>query len=413
MELIMTTTTRNNRYQEGTIDRVKRAKGPDAWVYRWRELQEDGSRVQRKKTIGDVERFPNRASAKRAVENLRAEINARQEHLGKITIRELWGHFQTEELHALRDGQLEGVETKRSPTTIQCYLDNFKLHILPHWGEAFVDEIKTVAVEKWLRSLKSTRDGDHRDLAPATKAKLRNQFSCLYSHGLRHELTHTDPIKGLVKGAGVRQSSQRVHIPDILTLAEMQAILAGLTEPMHRTTILVAAVTGLRRSEIRGLKWADIDHDNLWLKLKRGVVRKSLTSLKTEGSRKGVPLTQDLADALTVWRKLSPYPSDEDWVFASPAKEGKAPVWLDVVMQRYIKPAALKAGIAKRIGWHTFRRSLASILAAEGENVKVVQELLRHANASITMELYQQAGADAKRQAQEHIGGLFVLKKAS
>jgi integrase len=412
MEINMST-TRNNRYQEGTIDRVKRAKGPDVWVYRWRELQEDGTRVQKKRTIGDLERFPKKADVKREVENLRAEINARQEHLGKITLRELWGHFQAEELHALKDGQPKDGETRRSPTTIQCYLDNFKLHILPKWGDAYVDEIKTVAVEKWLRSLKSTREGDNIDLAPATKAKLRNQLSCLYSHGLRHELAHTDPIKGLVKGAGVRQSSQRVHIPDILTLSEMQAILAGLSDPMHRTAILVAAVTGLRRSEIRGLQWIDANFDGLWLSLKRGIVRKSQTSLKTEGSRKGVPLTQDLADALLEWRKLTPYPSDDDWVFASTAKEGKAPVWLDVVMQKYIQPAARKAGITKRIGWHTFRRSLASILATKGEHVKVVQELLRHANASITMELYQQADADAKRQAQEHVGGLFLLKKVS
>lgn len=61
----------------------------------------------------------------------------------------------------------------------------------------------------------------------------------------------------------------------------------------------------------------------------------------------------------------------------------------------------------------TFRRSLASILATKVEHVKVVQELLRHANASITMELYQQADADAKRTAQGHVGSLFVVPKAS
>jgi len=61
-------TTRNNRYQEGSINRVKRAKGPDVWVYRWRELQEDGRRVQRKTTIGDAERYPNKSDVKREVE---------------------------------------------------------------------------------------------------------------------------------------------------------------------------------------------------------------------------------------------------------------------------------------------------------------------------------------------------------
>jgi integrase len=193
----------------------------------------------------------------------------------------------------------------------------------------------------------------------------------------------------------------------------MQAILAQLTDPMHRIAVLVAAVTGLRRSELRGLKWSDVLFDRLWLRLERGIVKGMQTRLKTEGSRKGVPIPQDLADALLGWRKESAYPADDDWIFASAVKEGKAPVWLDIIMRNYIQPAAKNAGIEKRIAWHTFRRSLASILAARGENVKVVQELLRHANASITMELYQQAGADEKRQAQEHVGGLFVVPKAS
>jgi integrase len=65
------------------------------------------------------------------------------------------------------------------------------------------------------------------------------------------------------------------------------------------------------------------------------------------------------------------------------------------------------------VGWHTFRRSLASLLATKGEKIKVVQELLRHANSSTTQDLYQQADVDAKRAAQEHTSELFLVKKAS
>jgi integrase len=193
----------------------------------------------------------------------------------------------------------------------------------------------------------------------------------------------------------------------------MQAILARLTDPMHRIAVLIAAVTGLRRSELQGLKWSDFHFDRLWLRLERGIVKQMQTKLKTEGSRKGIPIPQDLADALLEWRGKSLYPADDDWVFASAVKEGKAPVWLSEVMQNYIQPAAQAAGITKKLGWHSFRRSLASILASKGENVKTVQELLRHANSRITLDVYTQADADEKRAAQEHVGGLFVVPKAS
>ena len=60
----MSTTTRSS-FQEGSIQRVKRAYGPDAWVYRWRETQADGIRVHRKQLIGDVTRFKTKSEPKK------------------------------------------------------------------------------------------------------------------------------------------------------------------------------------------------------------------------------------------------------------------------------------------------------------------------------------------------------------
>jgi integrase len=69
-------------------------------------------------------------------------------------------------------------------------------------------------------------------------------------------------------------------------------------------------------------------------------------------------------------------------------------------MQYHIQPAAKRLGIAKRIGWHTFRRTYTTLLHVNGEDVKVVQELLRHASARITLDVYAQAVTPAKRRAQ-------------
>ena len=57
------------------------------------------------------------------------------------------------------------------------------------------------------------------------------------------------------------------------------------------------------------------------------------------------------------------------------------------VLQNVIRPAALKAGIGKKIGWHSFRHTYSTLLIANGENVKVVQELMRHASSRFTLEL--------------------------
>jgi len=89
------------------------------------------------------------------------------------------------------------------------------------------------------------------------------------------------------------------------------------------------------------------------------------------------------------------------------------PVWFDILVPRHLHPAAKAAGISKEVGWHTFRHSLASLLAEKGEGIKVVQELLRHAKSSTTLELYQQTNADSKRNVQAHMKSLFVVPRAN
>jgi site-specific recombinase XerD len=87
---------------------------------------------------------------------------------------------------------------------------------------------------------------------------------------------------------------------------------------------------------------------------------------------------------------------------------GTLPYWPAILMRRMIRPAATRAGITKWIGWHTFRHSYATLLIANGENVKVVQELMRHGSARITVDIYSQARSPAKRAAQHRMCKLNV-----
>ncbi|MHB1022760.1 MAG: tyrosine-type recombinase/integrase [Acidobacteriaceae bacterium] len=85
---------------------------------------------------------------------------------------------------------------------------------------------------------------------------------------------------------------------------------------------------------------------------------------------------------------MAPYNQPEDWVFASTRKNGKQPYNPDAILTRCIRPAAVRAGITKHLGWHIFRRTFSTLLKANGEEVKVVQELLRHATVRMTLDVY-------------------------
>ncbi|HTZ96732.1 MAG TPA: tyrosine-type recombinase/integrase [Terriglobales bacterium] len=74
-------------------------------------------------------------------------------------------------------------------------------------------------------------------------------------------------------------------------------------------------------------------------------------------------------------------------------------------MEKQIRPAAERAGIAKHIGWHTLRHTFGTLVKSLGADVATTQALLRHANASITMDRYVQAVTPAKRNAQSAVFG--------
>jgi integrase len=192
----------------------------------------------------------------------------------------------------------------------------------------------------------------------------------------------------------------------VLDIEEIRAILAGIGPVAVKMMVAVAAASGLRRSEIRGLKWKDCDLILHWFSLKRGVVRKHETNLKTKASRKGLPMMVELAEALLEWRAATPYNQPEDWVFASPFTNGKRPYWMESALKNHVRPAALAANITKQIGWHTFRHSLATILDNSKQTEKTVQLLLRHASPRVTA-LYTHGDDDAKRLALTHASGIF------
>jgi hypothetical protein len=86
-------------------------------------------------------------------------------------------------------------------------------------------------------------------------------------------------------------------------------------------------------------------------------------------------------------------------------------VWLfcdDSILKRCIRPAATQAKITKTIGWHTFRRTFSTLLKANGEDVKVIQELLRHASTEITLDVEAQAVTSDKRRAQTKVADMLL-----
>jgi integrase len=278
---------------------------------------------------------------------------------------------------------------------------------LPYWGKLDLRAIKTVAVEKWLKTLVTTRFRESKPLSGGTKEKIRDAMSSVFNHAIRWEFTDRNPITGPIKGSGVRVSAKRERTPDVLEVEEMQRLLEtlGIRE---RAMVFLDMALGLRRGELAGLKWEDVNFEKLYLNVTRSVVDQQIGNTKTEVSRKPVPIDDCLAKDLLAWHEQTPYKNPSDWVFTTDsrragARRGKQPLWLSTVMRYHIQPKARNLGFNKKVSWHTFRHTFSTLLKANGEDVKVVQELLRHASAKMTLDTYSQALTPAKRAAQSKV----------
>lgn len=180
------------------------------------------------------------------------------------------------------------------------------------------------------------------------------------------------------------------------------AILTELPDPLH-TMVELDAFTGLRRGELIGLQWTDVDFENLVLHIRRSLVAMVEGQPKTEASRKEVPLDGQLAESLFQWKQVCEYTEAANWVFASPHMKGIQPYWPGTLWRYYGRPALKRAGISKDVTYHTFRHTFGTLLNANGENAKVVQELLRHGSLKVTTDVYMQAVSPQKREAQSKL----------
>jgi len=369
---------RRTRYQFGTIERKKRKIGPDVWVLRYYVQNASGGRSYASRIIGNLKQYPTETLARRAAEAIRMEANPEKPGYVPATLGAVIDRYSREDLP-------ERYSTRSS------YLSCLRVHIKPKWGNCSLEELANapLKVERWLESL---------DMAPRSKghlkALLHRLFECAMKWGLYP--VGRNPME-LVE---VKNVTKRLKQPRVLGYDEFWTLLGFLPDP-YRTMVLVAQCLGLRVSEVMALKWSDFDFTSLTVRVQRGIVQGRVNDVKTEYSNDDLPLDSTFAETMLDWKARCPVTS-EGWVFPNP--ETGRPYWQGGISKDHIQPAAVKAGLGKNIGWHTFRHTYRTWLDSTGASVSMQRELMRHASIQTTMNVYGRATmSEAKRQANSKV----------
>lgn len=253
-------------------------------------------------------------------------------------------------------------------------------------------ELKGVALGKmhqehlreWMDVLRTGRPwADDKPLAETTIGLAYQHVKTVLRQAVNDDILVKSPTRG-VDAPDTVDTSKVVSPSDLLTLKQAEALLS-VSRPKLRTMMLVAMQAGLRPSEMVGLRYCDIDLEARTLRVEQQIDRDRIPTftLKTETSRRTVPLPDELYEALSAL--LGDYDKSST-ALIFPSKNGR-PMKASEVWQQF-KNAGKRAGIPERFTWKDCRHFYASKLIQFGASVKAVQLRLGHSSPEITLKVY-------------------------
>jgi integrase len=234
----------------------------------------------------------------------------------------------------------------------------------------------------------------------------------VYKHGQKFGFIPREPSANPMPWVSAPVKSDYEAIE--LSGQEAVAVIRLIADPLVRTLTILIAITGMRISEALALTWDSIDwmKGKVYIRRKWNATKKCFGAPKSRMSRTPVVMTEGLALVLEVWRRETKYAADPDLIFASSSKKGKMPRRGSMIVQDFLRPAMIAAGVlevrdgkcyrdgqvVKRAGYHNLRHGLATWLAEQGTDPAVIQRMLRQSSPEMMAHYLHPKAREAQEQ---------------
>lgn len=346
--------------------------------------------------VGNLQRWEavgrNKHDAERRLTEVMAELHQGRFHRPKPI---LFGQFSEQWLRDYAEGAVK-------PMTLRLYRILVKAHLNPAFGGLPVMGITPQHIQRFLAQCLREKG-----LSPRTANYLLFLLKKILRHARQWRYLREDPSEG-IKPAREEQKEMAFLHPD-----EIRLLLKHADEP-YRTLFLTAIFTGMRRGELLGLRWGDIDWHNNLIHIRRSLYCHSEAELverheenkekwrfstpKSKKSIRAIQMSPRLREALELHRLQCPV-SSHDLVFCT--AQG-SPMDAPNMVKREFLPALSRAGL-RRIRFHDLRHTYTTLLIAQGANVKFIQSQLGHSSIEMTLDRYGHLLPDAQRGVGERL----------
>ena len=297
---------------------------------------------------------------------------------------------------------------KMAKTTQGRYEGIIDNYLKPQFQKLCLRDISVLTVDRYITSLAQS------NLSLESIDKIRDVLSGILATAVRYELLVRNPAEGLK----LPRAKKGKRSKPFITPTQFSALIELIAEP-YATMVYVAVYTGLRVSELIGLRWRNVGTDSITVEER--YCRGDWGPPKSEASSATVPVNSAVIDrihrlktvevevkagcAVRRYRAVKSSGPD-DLVFQSIKAGG--PMRDNNILVRHLKPAGTKLGIGW-VNWLVLRRSFATWLKMAGADVKDAQALMRHSRASTTLDVYQQFVPESQRRVVDSLTGLVPL----
>jgi integrase len=328
----------------------------------------------------------SKRQAQRALKDLQGEVEA--------------GAYIPTNLTVLQLGQKwlrEHVQPNLKPGAAMNYKGTFYKHVAPTLGPLRLDDCRPEHVRALLARKRES------GVSEPTVTKIRSQLHAMFAFGIDEHLLNVNPAD-TPRRRGPKQS--RRARGTALTPMQIDRFLRECS-PRWRAFFTVALDTGLRRGELIGLRWGDVDLLERMIFVRRSIGAyddPEQASTKTEAGERVVPILDGAQAALEQLYREAKDTGDEAPVFASVQRRrdrggvvgrSLSPRMVSGVFKRY----AERAGIPDTVRLHDLRHTAITNAINQGEDILLVSAFAGHAQTSTTVDVYSHLMPERVRQA--------------
>jgi integrase len=274
---------------------------------------------------------------------------------------------------------LPWAQEQLKPSTLKEYSGIWQRHLKARASDIWLRDVRTHDVNHWLLDIAR----QNRELTSSSLQRVKSFLSGIFTNAKNQGyFDGMNPVRDADLPKAPK--GQKTHA---YTLAEIDLTFKALSDDVMTSTIIaVAAFAGLRRGEIRGLRWEE--YNGVELRIVRAIWESYIGETKTEASGSEsepatVPVIAPLRERLEQWSATCGNPTS-GWIFPS---ERSTPIHLGNLINRKILPALKAAGLQWK-GFHSYRRGLGTNLHELGVPTETIKLILRHADVATTQRHY-------------------------